>query len=85
MNGSSYGTASNLLQYVTSLSQQPAAWFNLSATFVGIDPPGQSAADVLEHKKTHKGPFWHDCIYAVIPLAHLHDEEVSYKRNDQVI
>ena len=53
VNGSSFGTASTLLDYVTSLSQQPAAWFNLSATFVGIDPPGQSAGNMLEgnHKR----------------------------------
>lgn len=50
VNGSSLGTAINLLEYVTALSQQPAAWFNLSATFVGIDPPGQSAGNMLESK-----------------------------------
>lgn len=41
VNGSGYGSAGNLLQYVTNLAQQPVAWFNLSASFVGIDPPGQ--------------------------------------------
>ena len=41
VNGSGYGTAGNLLQYVTNLSQQPGVWFNLSASFVGIDPPGE--------------------------------------------
>nr|QOL01276.1 putative extracellular protein TR9_078 [Trebouxia lynnae] len=46
VNGSGYGTTSTLLQYVTNLSQQPAAWFNLSATFVGIDPPGMGASSV---------------------------------------
>ena len=50
VNGSSFGTAMNLLEYVTALSQQPAGWFNLSATFVGIDPPGQSAGNMLESK-----------------------------------
>lgn len=50
VNGSSFGAATNLVEYVTSLSQQPAAWFNLSATFVGIDPPRELPSQSCSRK-----------------------------------
>lgn len=40
VNGSGYGEAGTQIEYLTSLSGQPASWFKASATFDDTDPPG---------------------------------------------
>ncbi len=41
-NGSGYGSLGTQAGYVASLLQRPATWFNATATYVTVDPPGIS-------------------------------------------
>ena len=40
VNGSGHGASGTQLYYLTGLSNSPANWFNVSASFVNADPPG---------------------------------------------
>jgi hypothetical protein len=42
-NGSGYGSSGTQAGYIASLLQRPANWFNATATYVTVDPPGISS------------------------------------------